>query len=76
MVRPLGLLLTWNLPPTWPASSRHTGAGQALTGIHIHLGLIQESLPDPPESVRIALQRIGVLTHDALEQVQGISRGL
>jgi signal transduction histidine kinase len=54
----------------------HTGVGQALAGIHIHLAIVQESLAETPESVRLALERIGLLAHDALEQVHAVSRGL
>jgi signal transduction histidine kinase len=54
----------------------HTSAGQALAGITIYLGILQELLPDPPEDVRLSLDRIGMLTREALAQVEGISRSL
>jgi len=54
----------------------HTGVGQTIAGIHIHAGLIESSLPDPPEPVRKSLDRILKLADMALEQVRGVSRGL
>ena len=27
----------------------HTGVGQALAGIHVHVGLLEAAIPDPPE---------------------------
>jgi len=54
----------------------HTGAGQALAAIRIQLDLIASDLPAPPERVRQALDRIGTLAADTLEQVRSISRNL
>ena len=54
----------------------HTGVGQALAGIHVHVGLLEAALPDPPEAVRKSLSRIAALASTALEQVRGVSRRL
>jgi signal transduction histidine kinase len=54
----------------------HTGVGQALAGIHVHVGLLETALPDPPERVRKSLNRIADLAGTALEQVRGVSRRL
>jgi len=54
----------------------HTGVGQALAGIHIHVGNIQEWLTDPPERVRISLGHIASLASNALDEVRAVSRRL
>jgi signal transduction histidine kinase len=54
----------------------HTGVGQALAGIHLHVGLLEAALSDPPEPVRQNLNRISALAGMALEQVRGVSRRL
>ena len=54
----------------------HTGVGQALAGIHVHVSLIETSMPDPPEPVRKSLSQIAALARTALEQVRGVSRKL
>ena len=54
----------------------HTGAGQALAAIRIQLELIAAELPAPPDRVREALDRIGTLAGNTLEQVRSISRNL
>ena len=54
----------------------HTGVGQALAGIHVHVGLLEAALPDPPEPVRKSLHWIAALAATALEQVRGVSRRL
>jgi len=54
----------------------HTGVGQALAAIHVHAGLLEAALPDPPEPVRKSLNRIRALADTALEQVRGVSRRL
>jgi signal transduction histidine kinase len=54
----------------------HTGVGQSLAGIYVHVSLLEESLPDPPEPVRKNLSRIAALATAALEQVRGVSRRL
>ncbi len=54
----------------------HTGVGQSLAGIHVHIGIIEAALPDPSEPVRKSLDRILMLADTALEQVRGVSRAL
>jgi signal transduction histidine kinase len=54
----------------------HTGVGQLLAAIHLQLEVVATHLPDPAESVQQALQRIGWLSQEALQQVRGISRRL
>ena len=54
----------------------HTGVGQSLAGIHVHVSLLEASLPDPPEPVCKSLNRISALAGTALEQVRGVSRRL
>jgi signal transduction histidine kinase len=58
------------------AHELHSGAGQALAGIKIHLELIGQTLGNPPEQVRSSLHRIGLLAQEALQQVRSISRRL
>jgi signal transduction histidine kinase len=54
----------------------HTGVGQALAAIRLQLELIAVSLPAPPPAVQEALERIGTLASDTLDQVRSISRRL
>jgi two-component system sensor histidine kinase NreB len=54
----------------------HTGAGQALAAIRIQLEVIANELPEPTQRVRQALERIGALAGNTLEQVRSISRRL
>ena len=54
----------------------HTGVGQSLAGIHVHVSLLEAALPDPPEPVRKSLNRVSALADTALEQVRGVSRRL
>lgn len=54
----------------------HTGVGQSLAGIRVHVGILEAVIPDPSEPVRKSLDRIHTLTGTALEQVRGVSRGL
>jgi len=54
----------------------HTGVGQALAGIYVHVSLLEAALPDPPEAVRRSLNQITALSGSALEQVRGVSRRL
>jgi signal transduction histidine kinase len=58
------------------ARELHTGVGQALAGIHVHLSLLEASLRNPPEAVRQSLNRISSLAATALQQVRGVSRRL
>jgi signal transduction histidine kinase len=54
----------------------HTGVGQMLAAIRLQLEVIATQLPYPAESVQRALDAIGRLAGDALEEVRGISRRL
>jgi|HubBroStandDraft_1064217.scaffolds.fasta_scaffold02345_4 signal transduction histidine kinase len=54
----------------------HTGVGQSLAGIHVHVSLLEAAWPDLPEPVRRNLNRITALAATALEQVRGVSRRL
>jgi signal transduction histidine kinase len=54
----------------------HTGVGQALAGIHVHVSLLESALPNPPERVRRSMDRIAALAATALEEVRGVSRRL
>ena len=54
----------------------HTGVGQALAAISIQLEIIYEQLPNPADGVHRALQHIGVLAGQALDEVRGVSREL
>lgn len=55
-------------------SELHTGVGQMLTAIRLQLEFVATQAPDPAEAVKEALDRIGWLAQEALEQVRGISR--
>jgi len=54
----------------------HTGVGQMLAAMRLQLEAISQQLPEPPEAVRNALERLSVLLREALEQVRGLSRRL
>ncbi len=54
----------------------HTGLGQLLAAIRLQLEVVASQLPHPPELVAKALERIGTLAADALEQVRSISHRL
>ena len=54
----------------------HTSVGQLLTAIRLQAEVISTQLPSPGSSVQQALDRISVLTADALEQVRSISKRL
>jgi signal transduction histidine kinase len=54
----------------------HTGVGQMLAAIRLQLEVIAGQMPNPAEPVQEALERIGWLSQEALQQVRGISRGL
>jgi signal transduction histidine kinase len=51
----------------------HTGVGQMLAAIRLQLEVIAGQLLNPAESVHKALERIGWLSQEALQQVRGIS---
>jgi signal transduction histidine kinase len=54
----------------------HTGVGQLLVAIRLQLEVIAAQLPEPPDGVRNALERIATLASDAGEQVRALSRWL
>jgi signal transduction histidine kinase len=57
-------------------SELHTGVGQMLAAIRLQLEVISSQMPEPAAAVKQALERIGTLASDALEQVRSISRRL
>jgi two-component system NarL family sensor kinase len=54
----------------------HTGVGQLLAAIRIQLEIVNAQIPNAPAAVQQALQRIGSLAAEALDQVRGVSRRL
>ena len=54
----------------------HTSVGQMLAAIRLQLEVIAAQMPDAAETVQRALDAIGRLAGEALEQVRGISRRL
>jgi two-component system NarL family sensor kinase len=58
------------------ARELHTGVGQALAAIRIQTEVVNANLPDPPPSVRQAVDRIATLAEDALGQVRSVSKRL
>jgi len=76
--RNLGAILSGELERERQRLARelHTGVGQALAGIHLHLGTVQELLPDPPERVRRSLDHIESLASRGLEEVRNVSQRL
>lgn len=54
----------------------HTGVGQLLSAMRLQLDLIADQLPEPPDAVSRALDRLGVLVREAIEQVRSVSRRL
>lgn len=54
----------------------HTGVGQMLAAIRMQLESVVSQMQNPAEAVQKALERIGALSEEALEQVRGISRRL
>ena len=54
----------------------HTGVGQLLAAIRIQLEIVNVQMPTPPAAVQHALQRLGSLAAEALDQVRGLSRRL
>jgi two-component system NarL family sensor kinase len=54
----------------------HTGVGQLLAAIRVQSELIATHLLDPEPPVAHALERIGTLVQDSLEQVRAISSRL
>ena len=58
------------------ARELHTGVGQTLAAIRIQTEIVSANLPDPPPPVRQAVERIGILADEGLDQVRGISKRL
>lgn len=58
------------------ARELHTGVGQALAAIKIQTEIVSTNLPDPPELVRQAVNRVAALADDALSQVRSVSKRL
>lgn len=58
------------------ARELHTGVGQLLAAVKIQVELIDQYLPERPETVSKALESIGALAADALEQVRAVSHEL
>jgi two-component system sensor histidine kinase UhpB len=54
----------------------HTGVGQLLAAIRLQLEVIATQIPNPAEPVQKALEHIGWLSQEALQQVRGISQRL
>jgi two-component system NarL family sensor kinase len=54
----------------------HTGVGQLLAAVRIQVELIDQYLPERPRAVSEALERIGALASEALDQVRAVSREL
>lgn len=54
----------------------HTGVGQLLAAIHLHLEAISAELPSPPANVEQSLHSISALAAGCLAQVRDISRRL
>ena len=54
----------------------HTGVGQALAAIRLQREIISAECPLPPVRIKQALDTIGALTEEALDQVRSVSRRL
>jgi signal transduction histidine kinase len=54
----------------------HTGVGQMLSAMRLQIEVIAQQLPDPPEGVSRALDRLAILVRDAVDQVRAVSRRL
>ena len=54
----------------------HTGVGQSLAAIRLQLEIVAGQVPPPPAGVQQAIERIGTLASDALDQVRNVSRRL
>jgi signal transduction histidine kinase len=58
------------------ARELHTGVGQTLAAIRIQTEIVAANLPDPPPPVRQAVERIGNLADEGLDQVRSASKRL
>jgi two-component system, NarL family, sensor kinase len=54
----------------------HTGVGQMLTAIRLQTEIVQNNIPDPSPAAKLALERIGAIADEALDQVRGVARRL
>jgi signal transduction histidine kinase len=54
----------------------HTSVGQILSAIRLQLEIVTSQLTAPAQNAQLALDRISVLTADALERVRSISQRL
>jgi len=54
----------------------HTGVGQTLAAMRLQLEVVSQHCPEPPEAARAALDRLSLLTREAVEQVRGLSQRL
>lgn len=54
----------------------HTGVGQLLAAIRMQLEIVSTHLPNPAATVQQALERIGLLAAEALDQVRSVSKRL
>jgi signal transduction histidine kinase len=58
------------------ARELHTGAGQSLSAIRVHVELIESKTQNLPQDIRNSLDLIGQLTRDAAAEVSAVSRRL
>ena len=54
----------------------HTGLGQMLAAIRLQLEVVRQQIPQPPAAAQQAIERIGRLASEGLDQVRSISRRL
>jgi signal transduction histidine kinase len=57
-------------------SELHTGVGQMLAAIRLQVEVVSSQFLHPPAPVRNALENIGALVAEALDQVRSVSRRL
>jgi signal transduction histidine kinase len=58
------------------ARELHTGAGQLLSAIKVHVELIESKAPELPPEIRGYLDRIAQLARDAAAEISAVSRRL
>ncbi len=58
------------------ARDLHTGVGQVLAAIRLQAEVIASGLAAPPEPVREAMERIGVLVENGLDQARALAHRL
>ena len=54
----------------------HTGVGQALSAIKVHLEIVQRKAGDLPQEAQVSLDRIALLADQAHDEVRSVSRAL